>query len=338
VSSSTSDPEPGLGARTTRDSLLERLRRALHGGAIRPAILGLREGVRRARGSLAARPAILSLPGRLWRVVRWTTEGLALHEAGLRAAALAYQGLFSLFPLLLFLIFIGSQLLISIDVRARLDSFLLQAIPTADGFDFLQRIIDQTISLRGSLGLLGLLGLLWSSSALFTNLSASLNVIWGSPRRSAWRNRLLAVLAVLILGTLFLLAIVLSALPALPFLNGDHPLLRALDLGVGVGVEVLLFWLVYRWLPTARVRTLATLPGAVLAGALWEAAQWAFRWYLTSGLTDYGAVYGTLASVIALILWAYLTGLILFLGAEFSAALQREFWPEAAPVARSPGV
>jgi membrane protein len=92
-------------------------------------------------------------------------------------------------------------------------------------------------------------------------------------------------------------------------------------------VEVLLFWLVYRWLPNARVRTLATLAGALLAGLLWEGAQWAFRWYLTSGLTDYGAVYGTLASVIALILWAYLTGLILFVGAEFSAALQREFWP-----------
>jgi uncharacterized BrkB/YihY/UPF0761 family membrane protein len=49
--------------------------------------------------------------------------------------------------------------------------------------------------------------------------------------------------------------------------------------------------------------------------------------YLTSGLVNFGAVYGTLASVIGLILWAYLTGIILFLGAEFSAALQRELWP-----------
>jgi membrane protein len=275
----------------------------------------------------AAEPTLTRLPRRLWRVIRGTAKGMAEHEAGLRAAALAYQGLFSLFPLLLFLTFIASQVLTSIDVRGRLDSFLLQAIPTADGFDFLERIIDQTIDLRGSLGLIGLLGLLWTASALFTNLSTSLNVIWGSPHRSIWRRRLLAVAAVLVLGTLFLLAIVLSALPALPFLNGDHPLLRALDLGVGVAVEVLLFWLVYRWLSTAPVRSLAVLAGAVLAGLLWEAAQGAFRWYLTSGLTNYGAVYGTLASVIALILWAYLTGLILYLGAEFSAALQREFWP-----------
>ena len=136
---------------------------------------------------------------------------MTLHEAGLRAAALAYQGLFSLFPLLLFFIFVGSQVLTSIDVREQLDSFLLRAIPTADGFDFLQRIIDQTIDLRGSLGLIGILGLLWTSSALFTNLSSSLNVIWGSPHRSVWRRRLLAVAAGLILGAPLLLAVVLSA-------------------------------------------------------------------------------------------------------------------------------
>ena len=76
---------------------------------------------------------MVGLPLRLWRVARGTAEGMTLHEAGLRAAALAYQGLFSLFPLLLFLIFVGSQVLTSIDVREQLDSFLLRAIPTADG-------------------------------------------------------------------------------------------------------------------------------------------------------------------------------------------------------------
>ena len=52
---------------------------------------------------------LTSLPRRLWRVVRQTADGMAKHEVGIRAAALAYQGLFSLFPLLLFLIFLGSQ-------------------------------------------------------------------------------------------------------------------------------------------------------------------------------------------------------------------------------------
>ena len=193
--------------------------------------------------------------------------------------------------------------------------------------DFIRNIIEQTVTYRSSIGLVGVLGLLWTASTLFSNLEASLNAVWNAPRRSVARRRLLAIAAVLILGTLFLIAVVLSALPALPFLNRGNPLWDLLDLGLGLLVEILLFWLIYRMLPNARVSSHAALGGALLAGVLWEGAQAAFRWYLTSGLDNYGAVYGGLASVIALIVWAYLTGFILFLGAEFSAALQREFWP-----------
>ena len=261
------------------------------------------------------------------RVVRGTAEGLNRNEAGLRAAALAYQGLLSLFPLLLFLVFLASQVIALGDVRPSLDSYLDRALPTAAGIRFVKEIIDETMRNSGSLGLVGGLGLLWTSSALFSHLESSLNVIWNAPRRAVWSRRLRGLAGVLILGTLFIIAIALSALPALPFLDQSDPRLDFLDLGVGVAAEVLLLWFIYRWLPNSPVRFISALAGAVLAALLWEAAQFGFRVYLTSGLTNFGAVYGTLASVIGLILWAYLTGIILFLGAEFSAALQREFWP-----------
>ncbi len=262
------------------------------------------------------------------RVVRGTAEGLNRNEAGLRAAALAYQGLLSLFPLLLFLVFLASQVIALGDVRPSLDSYLDRALPTAAGIRFVKEIIDETMRNSGSLGLVGGLGLLWTSSALFSHLESSLNVIWNAPRRAVWSRRLRGLAGVLILGTLFIIAIALSALPALPFLDQSDPRLDFLDLGVGVAAEVLLLWFIYRWLPNSPVRFISALAGAVLAALLWEAAQFGFRVYLTSGLTNFGAVYGTLASVIGLILWAYLTGIILFLGAEFSAALQNEFWPQ----------
>ncbi|MCH7588262.1 MAG: YihY/virulence factor BrkB family protein, partial [Chloroflexi bacterium] len=58
----------------------------------------------------------------------------------------------------------------------------------------------------------------------------------------------------------------------------------------------------------------------------WQFAKSAFTVHIASGIANYGAIYGSLASVIALFLWAYISALILFLGAEFGAALQREFW------------
>lgn len=262
-----------------------------------------------------------------WRVVRGTSEGFNRNEAGLRAAALAYQGLLSLFPLLLFLVFLASQVIRAGDVRPRLDEYLDRALPTAAGIRFVKDIVDETLRNSSSLGLVGGLGLLWTSSALFSHLESSLNVIWNAPRRAVWSRRLRGLAGVLILGTLFIVAIALSALPALPFLDQDNPRLAVLDLGIGVVAEILLLWFIYRWLPNTPVRFVSAFAGAVLAALLWEAAQFGFRVYLTSGLANFGAVYGTLASVIGLILWAYLTGIILFLGAEFSAALQRELWP-----------
>lgn len=265
--------------------------------------------------------------GRLWRVARATANGLSRNEAGLRAAALAYQGLFSLFPLVLFLIFISGQLITVGDVRGTLDEFLSRAIPTQSALDFIQEVVDQSVRNRGSIGLIGGIGLLWTSSSLLSNLTSSLNAIWNARPRPIWKRRLVAVAGVISLGTLFLLAMLLSALPALPFLDStNRRLWRLLDVGVGVVVEVALLWVIYRWLPNAQVRGAPALIGAALASGLWELGQLAFRVYLTSGLANYGAVYGTLASLIGLILWAYLTGFILFLGAELVSTLQGEFW------------
>lgn len=266
------------------------------------------------------------MAGRLWRVVRSTADGLTRNEAGLRAGALAYQGLFSLFPLLLFLVFIGGQLIAAGEVRASLDEFLGRAVPTPEALDFIQQIIDQSVRNRGSIGLIGGLGLLWTASTLLSNLIASLNAVWDATRRPVWRRRLVAIVAVLGLGSLFLIAIVLSAFPVLSLLDNGNPLWDLVNLAGGLVVEVALLWVIYTWLPNAPVKGIASLIGALVASLLWEAAQFGFRVYLTSGLTNFGAVYGTLASVIGLILWAYLTGFILFVGAELAAALQREFW------------
>lgn len=263
----------------------------------------------------------------LWRVVRATADGLTSNEAGLRAAALAYQGLFSLFPLLLFLIFVGGQLLAAGQVRGSLDEFLQQAVPTSGALDFVEQVVDQSVSNRGSIGLIGGLGLLWTSSSLLNNLTTSLNVVFQARRRPIWKRRLVAVAGVLGLGTLFFLAILLSALPALPLVGSESMLLGPLNVLGGLLVEVALLWVIYRWLPNTTVRGLPALIGALVASVLWELAQFAFRVYVTSGLANFGAVYGTLASLVGLILWAYFTGFILFLGAELAAALQREYWP-----------
>jgi YihY family inner membrane protein len=140
---------------------------------------------------------------------------------------------------------------------------------------------------------------------------------------------------VLSLGSLFLLSIVVSALPAFPVLESIDPVFGEIDFRFDFLLTLLLFFLMYYWLPNCKVRRRTALIGALLSGAMWEGAKTGFRLYLVSGLANYGAIYGSLASVIALILWAYLTGMILLIGAEFGAKIQGEFWPVSseAPIA-----
>ncbi len=260
-----------------------------------------------------------------WEVIKATFEGVDQLEVPLRAAGVAYYGLLAIFPLLLFLISLGSVLLSRSEVRSAVDEFLIRAIPVPEALNFVQQTIGDTLNRRGTIGIISLLVLLWSASSLFANLETSLNKIWDVPRRMVWHRRLLGILAVMILAGLFIVVIFFSTLEALPVLD-EIPVFGSLDIWITFLAATLFFWLIYRWLPNAKVPAVPSLAGGALAGLAWIIAQAVFRWYLTSGLSDLGAVYGTLASLIGLILWAFVTGTILYVGAVFSAVLQRRFW------------
>jgi membrane protein len=243
-------------------------------------------------------------------------------ECPLRAASLAYHLLLSLFPLLLFLIYIGSNVLSAQGTRQALNRYLDEVIPAAA--NTVSGVVDQTIDARGTIGLIGGALLLWSGSAVFSLLSTALNVIWDADPRPFWRKRILAIVTVLIIGSLFIVSMWLSALVSWPWQGMLTTLWLWLSRGIDLFVTVLLLGLVYRMLPNRIVPWRAAFIGAFLAGTLWQIGKVLFGWFLISGLPNYGLVYGSLASVVILMLWTYLSGLIIFLGASLGSALEKE--------------
>ncbi len=266
---------------------------------------------------------------RVVRVFQQTVEGIEKFEIAARAAAIAYYGILSLFPMLLFLIYLGSQFLESEEARIALNKGLVQVLPAAA--ETVQDIVNQTVTIRGSIGLIGGIGLLWSASTLFNALTKSLNKIWGAPPRPFWRRRIIAAVSVLLIGLLFVVSVTLSALAVIPSTGDGTVISQWLNFTVGMITTILLFWLVYHLIPNTPEDSRATLGGGILAAILWQAAKTIFAVYLASGLTNYGAIYGSLASVIALILWVYISALILFIGAVFAAVLGSEFPCDTAP-------
>ena len=86
---------------------------------------------------------------------------------------------------------------------------------------------------------------------------------------------------------------------------------------------LLVFLVLYRWVPSAKVRWSHAFWGSLVAALLWEIATNAFVWYLGSGLVQYELVYGSLGAVVALLFWIYIGGLTTLFGAHVSAAIAR---------------
>lgn len=256
-----------------------------------------------------------SLLNRGKRLLEDTLMKFDEHECALRAAGLAYHLLLSLFPLLLFLVFLGSRYLSTEGVRQSLMSYLEEVIPAAASS--VRGILDQTMRARGSLGAFSGVLLLWSASGVFISLSSALNVIWNASPRSFWQLRIVAIVTVLVIGSLFILSIWLSALTPWPWTGTNTTLRRWMRIFLDLLVTVLLLGLLYRMIPNRSVPWRFAFSGAFVGGVLWQVAKAGFVWFITSGLTNYGLVYGSLASVVTLMLWTYLSAVILFFGAAF---------------------
>jgi membrane protein len=90
-----------------------------------------------------------------------------------------------------------------------------------------------------------------------------------------------------------------------------------------------MFFLLYRWLPNRPVKKRSALAGALLAAGLWEVVKSAFAWILaTTG--GYQTLYGSLASVMATLIWTYFTCVIFFLGGAMAAVCEERHGAAAA--------
>jgi membrane protein len=269
-----------------------------------------------------------SLTGGWLSLVRGAVQEFSDDECPARAAAISYYALFSLFPLVVLLIAIGSFLVEAGEAREQVLDLLYQYFPGSG--DLIVRNVDEVLRVRGPVGLLALLGLLWSSSGVFSTLDDAINKAWDVDRkRPFWRGRLLGLSIAASIGGLFLLSLTATTVFRLVggmnlTLRTQAPLLPVLTSRFAATVVPLLlnfvmFALLYKVVPYTQVPWSAACRGAVVAAVGWEVAKVAFAWYLASGLARYRIVYGSLGAVVVLLLWSYFSSVIVLFGAELGA-------------------
>ena len=265
------------------------------------------------------------------RLLARTVQEMGDDDATHMAASVSYYALFSLFPLLLGLIALLSLFIESQDLQTRLTDFTTDYLPGSA--ELVSANVDEVLRLRGALGIVAVVGLLWSSSAVFGAVTRAVNRAWDVHKdRPLYISKPRQLAMALGVGVLFWLSLSAATLVRLADQFADSDV-AGVGFLINVGGRVTLqgfsfllmvsiFLLLYKFLPNTKTYWRYIWPGAVVGAVLFELAKNLFISYLNQ-FASFENVYGTLAPVIILLLWSYVSALILIMGAELSSEYGR---------------
>ncbi|HET7394129.1 MAG TPA: YihY/virulence factor BrkB family protein [Candidatus Binatia bacterium] len=273
----------------------------------------------------------------MWEFLKKTISGWIEDEPFALAAALSYYTLFSLAPLLTIAIaiagfFFGAEAAQNQVVETT------QGLVGRESAQAIQEMVRKA-SEKPTAGIIstvfGVIALLFGAGGVVGQLQNSLNQVWGvapKPGQGVWgfiRQRFISFAMVLSVGFLLLVSLVVSAVLSgmttllSNALGGMAVLTHALDVLVSFAFITLLFALIYKFLPDAKIQWRDVWIGAALTSILFTIGKSLIGLYLgNSGVTS---VYGAAGSLITVLLWVYYSALIFFFGAELTRVYATEY-------------
>jgi len=263
-----------------------------------------------------------SVPG---RVIRKFLE----DQAPTWAALIAWNTLFAIFPIVIFAAsLLGYALRLFGEANDAVYKTIFSVIPNDSGQQTeVIKAVSGVKSQSGVLFIVGLVGLLWGGSALFGAMEQAFGVIYHTRPRDFIRQKLIAFGMVFLFTVLVGIAVATSAvLPALKQIPDIPPFLYSgaaafiLQVIVGTTAGFLLFGSTYYVIPNRKQEFHKVVPGALVAGVLFEAITLVFPLYLTlnRGLNQYGATFGLL---FVLMTFFFFLGLITMIGVEVNSVV-----------------
>lgn len=264
-------------------------------------------------------------------------------------AAIAYYTVFSLAPLLLIVIAVAGAVFGREAVQGEIVA-QLQGLIGHDGAVAIQGLIKSASKPADGLlaGGISLVVLIVGATTVFGELQSSLDRIWQVPQGvksgvlNTLKTRLLSFGLILGLAFLLMVSLVVSAgVAAFGRFAGDvvpgwEIALQLLNLAISLGITTVLFAMIYKLMPQARIAWKDVWVGAVVTAVLFNVGKLLISLYV--GKTSVASSYAAAGSVIVLLVWVYYSAQIFLLGAEFTWVFANEHgsrsgFPAAAPVA-----
>ena len=273
------------------------------------------------------------LTRQLLSVLRYLTR----TEVHTYAFSVAANVILSLFPFILLLLTITDRVFHSPRMELVIGDLVRNLLPL--GQNFIVRNMDWLVHSQKKVAVFSVFMLLVSSTGVFLPLEIALNHVWGvKENRSYLRNQLVSLGLAFAVGVLAMLSVAFSAahvtlLGLIFFGHTQNIVFRVLTQSVlkilagGSGISI--FFLVYWLLPNRKIPAFSVLPSAIITGLIWEGAKFAYIRVLP--WLDLPSAYGPFATSVGIMMWAYLSGLILLAGAQFTAMRSLHSIADAAP-------
>lgn len=264
-----------------------------------------------------------------WSILKKTLSDFNRDKCANLAAALSYYTIFSLAPMLIIVIAVTSLIFGDKAVTGEIYN-QIKGLVGAESALSLQRMIEGAHKPREGMiaTVIGIVTLLTGATAVFTHIQDSLNVIWGvrpKPKKALikmLRDRILSFGMILGVGFLLLVSLVLNAgLAVLSGYIGEKGLIPVIFLWMienilSLTVTTVLFGMIFKFLPDARISWRDVRTGALVTAVLFAIGKVLIGIYLGNG--NVASAYGAAGAIVVIILWVNYSSLILFFGAEFT--------------------
>ncbi|MDB5249798.1 MAG: YihY/virulence factor BrkB family protein [Segetibacter sp.] len=284
----------------------------------------------------------VSLKG-MWEVLKNSFTGFSDDKVTKLGGSLAYYTVFSLAPLLIVIISLCGMFLGREAVEGKIYGQLAGFVGSDTALQLQQIIKNASIQGKSTVAaIVGGVTLLVGATTVFGEIQDSINTIWGlkpKPKRG-WlkmlQNRFLSFSVIVSLGFLLLVSLGVTSI-----IDGFSERLKAyfpdvtvvvfyiVNITITLLVTTLIFAVIFKVLPDAKIRWKDVLAGAIATSLLFMLGKFGISFYISK--SNIGSTYGPAGSLVVLLLWVYYSSLILYFGAEFTKAYAIKFGEEIHP-------
>jgi membrane protein len=268
-----------------------------------------------------------------WTVAKEAATSWSSHKDARQGAALAYYSVFSLGPIIVIAIAIAGLFFGHDAVTSQVTSSLKDMLGDTGAKAIEAMLAGASRPVEGALAtILGIGALLFAAIGVVVQLKDALNVVWEvkeSEESGLWhfaRNYVLSFAAVLALGFLLLVSLLVTTAVAAagkfaaPYMH--EGVLHIVSLLLSFVVVMVLFAMMFKWLPDVSVGWRDVWLGAFLTALFFEVGKAAIGFYI--GKQGLESTYGAAASIVVVLIWVYYTSQIILMGAEVTHAYARQ--------------